>query len=104
MSTAESIVELAAELESFFKGNACPMENEPVLRRIRFLCSRLGAYDYYVAEKAGEINYLAGRFFSTRKHTKYPGGADEIYNRIVHDLLSRIRTRANNIEYAERNP
>lgn len=48
MSTFESIIEVAAELESFFKENAYPMKNEPVLRHIRFLCSRLGAYDHSI--------------------------------------------------------
>jgi hypothetical protein len=48
--------------------------------------------------------YLAGRFFSAKKHEGVAGGAEEIFNRIVRQLLPNIRTRANNIDYAERNP
>ena len=104
MRTSENIIALAKEIEEYFEENSCPIPNEPALRRIKFLCARIGGYDHYIAEKAGEIEYLAGRFFSSRKHKTHPGGADGIYSRIVHDLLSRIRDRAANIEYAERNP
>jgi len=102
-SDSKSILALTDKLESFFKENAYPMKNEAVLRRIKFLCGQLGAHDYYVAENAAEIDYLAERFFSARKHATYPGGADEIYNRIARFLLPRIRVRAKNIAHDERN-
>lgn len=98
------IRERVGQLEVFFKDNAYAMPNDYALRHVKFLCNSLCLGDPYIAEKAGEIAYLAERFYSVRKHNSYPGGADGIYNKIVHSLVGRIRTRADNIEYALNNP
>jgi hypothetical protein len=60
-------------------------------------------YDDYIAEKAGEIADLAKIYYSARRHTKYRGGAEEIYSRIVNDLTNRIRQRLNAIDYENGN-
>lgn len=98
MSTSKEIADLADKLEDYFKENAFPAANEPALRTIKFMCGQIGALDRDVAEKAGDIAYLAGLFFSDRKHRGYSGGSEEIYNRIVKELLPRIRTLAKRIE------
>lgn len=98
MNPSEEIAVLADKLEKYFKENASPVPDEPVLRRINFLCGQIGALDRDVDEKAGEIANLASLFFSARKHRAYSGGSEEIYNRIVYELLPRIRTLAKRIE------
>lgn len=98
MSPSEEIAALADRLEGCFKENAFPVPNEPVLRCIKFMCGQIGALDRDVAEKAGDIANLASLFFSARKHRAYSGGSEEIYNRIVYELLPRIRTLAKHIE------
>ena len=55
MCTSKKILDRVAELETFFKDNAYAMPNEPVLRKIKFLCTRLRIGDNYVSEKAMEI-------------------------------------------------
>ena len=102
MTTSKLIVETAKELELFFKDNTALRKNDPALQRVKQYCAKLSACDSYVAEKAGEIKYLSSLFFSARKHNALPGGADEIYHRIVDDLLNRIVTRASAIAYDER--
>jgi hypothetical protein len=104
MSASDKITKIADEIEEFFMENSCAIKNDMALRKIQSMCSGLGAYDHYIAEKASEIMELSSLLFSARKHKNYRGGAEEIHNRIVHDLLPRIRQRAKNIEYAENNP
>lgn len=104
MNTSEKILELADETERFFKENAYPIPNEPAVRRMKYLCARMGAYDHYIAEKAGEISQLSEQFFSARKHQKFHGGANMIYSRIVSDLLHRIRSRARTIAHDANKP
>jgi hypothetical protein len=101
MRTSEKIIERVAELEVFFKENAYAMPNEPVLKKVKFLCTSLCIGDSYVSEKAEEIAGLSVIFFSDRKHNNYPGGADELYNKIAIDLIGRIKTRAKSIEFNE---
>lgn len=98
MTASEEIGALADKIEGYFKENAFPVSNEPVLRRIRFMCGQIGGLDRDVAEKAGDIANLASIFFSARKHREYPGGAEEICNRIIYELLPRIRTLAKRLE------
>lgn len=93
----ERIVSQIDAIEEEFKRNAHPVENPAVLKRLRFQLRQISSLDNYIGEKAGEISELMGIFFSARRHATYPGGPDEVYSRIVHDLFGRIRQRAKNI-------
>lgn len=93
---AAEIRGLANEIEAFFDENSVPMPNPTAVRKIGFLCGRLGAFDHYVGEKAGYLQADVKVFFSVRKHARH-GGADEVHSRIK-GYLRQIRARASNIE------
>lgn len=85
---------LVDEFEADLEENSAAMENEPVLRRLKFSLRKIAGYDPYIAEKASAIEEYLKIFFSSRRHKQYPGGADAVYSKIVHDLLGRIKQQA----------
>jgi hypothetical protein len=99
MTNSNDMRKIIDEIEGIIKSNNVPEPKPFIVQRISFLVSYLIPFDSYVAEKAGEISDLAKIYYSARKHKKYRGGAEEIYRRIVHDLLNRIRQRLNTIDY-----
>ncbi|MDH4241017.1 MAG: hypothetical protein OEW48_15770 [Phycisphaerae bacterium] len=99
MRDSNDMRKIVDEIEDIFKNNNYPEPKPFIVRRISFLVSYLIPFDSYVAEKAGEISDLSKIYYSTRKHQKHRGGPEEIYSRIVNDLLNRIRQRLNAIDY-----
>jgi hypothetical protein len=92
--TSEEILELADEIEKILTENRTPGPNQAAISRLTFAVRHLNAIGGYVSEKASRILFMAERFYSPRKHTKYPGGAAALYAEMKSDLLSRIRGHA----------
>jgi hypothetical protein len=96
MDHLEEIPKLADELQAYIE-HQLPVANPAALAKVRNLCIRMKGADHYINEKAGNIESLAGQYFSARKHAKYPGGAFNLRDEIVHRLLPRIRMQVENL-------
>lgn len=101
MKISETIRRAADNIETILKENAVPIPNPHAVSQIKFIANQLSGVANYAAEKAYNIASLADDFYSSRKHGKYRGGTDEVYSRIRHDLLSRMRSCASSYEHSE---
>jgi hypothetical protein len=94
MKTSETIEKIASDIETVLNEHSFSVPNDFVPMRIRFLAAQLNGLDRDAARYAYKIAAHADIFYSTRKHAKYPGGAEALWAEMVFGFLNVIKSRA----------
>jgi hypothetical protein len=98
----EDTLQACAAIEAMLE-DATPWPNPDKVARIRFQCAQMRGNEY-IREYAGKVANYAEQYFSSRKHTKFNGGAPALLEHMRYRCLSAIRDEVQRLSNGAQTP